>query len=205
MRIIACLIAMVACCSAFATTKGLNQIITPDIQPEGQLSISYQQQDPKIGNPSEIQLELGLNRYSEVALFRGLDPNQWVLGCETGVQRGSNLFAAGFANWTTGSGTHANPQPFVEYGYYEGKHKAIAGAIRASNHTEAILGYAYQWTPRMQLQADWQSGSGNSSTLGFTYNIAPNLSFNPSVYLPNDAPRTMHGYAVLTWTVELWK
>ena len=188
--------------SAFATTKGLNQIITPDVQPEGQLSISFQQQDPKIGNTSEVQLELGISKHAEIALFRGLNPNQTILGFETGVQRGSWLGAAGFANWSSGSGEHSNPQPFVEVGYYQGRHRAIAGAIRVSNHSEAILGYAYQLTPRLALQTDYQSRAGNAATLGIGYNITDNLSLNPAIYLSNSTPRTAHGYVVLSWTVK---
>jgi hypothetical protein len=188
--------------SAFATTKGLIQIITPDVQPEGQLSISYQQQDPTIGNSSEVQLELGITKYAEIALFRGLNPSQNILGFEAGLQRGAWLGAAGFANWTSGGGPHSNPQPFIEAGHYEGRHKAIAGAIRVSNHTQAILGYAYQLSPKLALQTDFQSGAGNAATVGFTYNITDNLSVNPAVYLSNSAPRTAHGYAVLSWTLK---
>ena len=195
---------LVIASSAFATTKGLNQIITPDVQPEGQLSISYQQQDPTIGNSSEVQLELGVTKHAEVALFRGLNPNESILGFETGVQKGAWLGAAGFANWASGGGEHSNPQPFLEAGYYQGRHKAIGGAIRVSNHTEAILGYAYQLTPKVALQTDYQSGAGNAATFGFAYNITDNLSFNPAIYLSNSTPRTMHGYAVLSWTVKVF-
>ena len=186
---------------AGATTKGLNQIFTPDLQPAGTLSLSYQRQDQRIGNVQELQLELGVCKYAEFAVFRGLDPNQWIGALETGFQCGPDLYAAGFANWTTGSGTHTNPQPFVEYGYYYGQHKAIAGAIRVGNQTEAIFGYAYALTDRWQPQVDWQTGSGNSSTLGVTWAATPNLSINPSLYLPNDPPRKLLGYAVVSWTV----
>ena len=37
--------------SLFATTKGLSQIVTPDLQGEGDLSLSLQIQDERIGNP----------------------------------------------------------------------------------------------------------------------------------------------------------
>ena len=42
----------------FATTKGLSEIITPDLQPEGDLSWSFQAQDKLIGNPYQFQIEL---------------------------------------------------------------------------------------------------------------------------------------------------
>lgn len=45
---------------AGATTKGLNQIITPDTQPEGVLSISFQGEHPAIGNSKQLQFEVGL-------------------------------------------------------------------------------------------------------------------------------------------------
>ena len=34
-----------------ATTKGLSQIVTPDLQPESDLSVSAQVQSVQIGNP----------------------------------------------------------------------------------------------------------------------------------------------------------
>ena len=45
--------------SAFATTKGLSQIVTPDLQAEGDLSLSLQIQDKRIANPYELQAETG--------------------------------------------------------------------------------------------------------------------------------------------------
>jgi hypothetical protein len=44
--------------SALATTKGLSQIVTPDLQDEGDLSLSLQIQDKRIANPYELQAEL---------------------------------------------------------------------------------------------------------------------------------------------------
>jgi len=120
---------------------------------------------------------------------------------EAGFQQGPDLYAAGIAGWTSGSGTQGDPQPFVEYGYYRGRHKAIAGVIRAGSQTQAILGYAYGLTEKLQVQGDWQSGSGNSVTLGLGWSVTPNLSFNPALYLPNDKPRKLLGYGVLSWNV----
>ena len=37
--------------SSFATTQGLNQIATPDLQPDRTLALSFDLQDRKIGNP----------------------------------------------------------------------------------------------------------------------------------------------------------
>ncbi|HEU0209588.1 MAG TPA: hypothetical protein VFQ78_11495, partial [Candidatus Udaeobacter sp.] len=61
--------------SSFATTKGLSQIVTPDLQPEGDLSLSLQIQDKRIANPYELQAELGLTKWAEVAVFRGFQPD----------------------------------------------------------------------------------------------------------------------------------
>ena len=45
--------------SSSATTKGLSQIVTPDLQPEGDLSLSLQIEDKRIANPYELQAEMG--------------------------------------------------------------------------------------------------------------------------------------------------
>ncbi len=45
---------------ALATTKGLNQIVTPDVQSVGVLSVSVQQVDPNIADRCEGQSEIGL-------------------------------------------------------------------------------------------------------------------------------------------------
>ena len=71
--------------SAMATTKGLSQIVTPDLQPEGDLSLSLQIQDKRIANPYELQAELGLTKWAEVAVFRGFQPDDWIFGTEIGL------------------------------------------------------------------------------------------------------------------------
>ena len=57
--------------SSFGTTKGLSQIVTPDLQGEGDLSLSLQIQDKRIANPYQLQAEMGLTKWGEVAVFRG--------------------------------------------------------------------------------------------------------------------------------------
>ncbi len=71
--------------SAMATTKGLSQIVTPDLQPEGDLSLSLQIQDKRIANPYELQAELGLTKWGEVAVFRGFQPDDWIFATEIGL------------------------------------------------------------------------------------------------------------------------
>ena len=57
--------------SAYATTKGLSQILTPDVQPVGNLSPSFQWQAKEIAHPYQFQAEIGLTRWYEVAVFQG--------------------------------------------------------------------------------------------------------------------------------------
>src|SRR5207253_5917504 len=76
---------ILACGSSFATTKGLSQIVTPDLQEEGDLSLSLQIQDKRIGNPYELQAELGLTKWAEVAVFQGFQPNEEILATELGI------------------------------------------------------------------------------------------------------------------------
>ncbi len=79
-------------CSVFvnrmeATTKGLSQIVTPDLQPEGDLSLSAQWQSLHIANPYELQAELGLTKFAEIAVFKGFKPNELIFGTEIGILR----------------------------------------------------------------------------------------------------------------------
>ena len=201
--IVAGILSVCAAQAGRATTKGLNQIVTPDIQPAGLLSVSYQQQDPVIGNPSQAQFELGINRWAEVAVFQGFDPGVQVLNAEFGlVQKAPYLLSTGFSGWNTRG---AAMQPFIEAGYYKGLHKLMAGLARSGDQTETILGWGYQMNARLLTQLDYQSGAGNSATAGFTYSITPALSLNPALYLSNNSPHTVHPYAVLTWNIQLFK
>ena len=67
--IVALLSIFICASSSFATTKGLSQIVTPDLQDEGDLSLSLQIQDQRIANPYELQAEMGLTKWAEVAVF----------------------------------------------------------------------------------------------------------------------------------------
>src|SRR5262249_8223631 len=189
--------------SAMATTKGLSQIVTPDLQEEGDLSLSLQIQDKRIANPYELQAELGLTKWAEVAVFRGFQPDDWIFGTELGLLRKEPyLLSVGFINWSP----HLNvdPQPYVEAGYYTKHTKFIVGAIHAGHKNEAILGYAYDFNKTWRFQVDWQSGSENSSTIGFTCNLTRDFQFNPALYFSNDDPRRLMGYVVFTYTFHLW-
>ena len=189
--------------STFATTKGLSQIVTPDLQDEGDLSLSLQIQDKRIANPYELQAEMGLTKWAEVAVFRGFDPDDWIFGTEIGIlQKEPYLLSVGFVNWSPH--LDVDPQPYVEAGYYTEHHKFMAGMIHADYKNEAILGYAYDFNKTWRVQVDWQSGKENSSTIGFTCNITRDFQTNPAIYFSNDDPRRLMLYIVFTYTFHVW-
>jgi hypothetical protein len=189
--------------AAHATTKGLSQIVTPDLQSPGDFSLSFQAQSERIANPFQLQGELGLTNWAEVAVFKGFKPNELIFGTEFGlIQKEPYLLSVGFVNWSPHS--HVDPQPYIEAGYYTEHHKFIAGAIHVGYRNEAILGYAYDFNKQWRAEVDFQSGSGNSSTIGFTWNITPNFQTNPAVYITNDKPHEILGYVVFTYTFHLW-
>ncbi|PYK31976.1 MAG: hypothetical protein DME57_01785, partial [Verrucomicrobia bacterium] len=69
------------------------------LETEGDVSLSLQIQDKRIGNPYELQLEAGLTKWGEVAVFRGFDPDDWILGTEIGILRTEPyLLSVGFVN-----------------------------------------------------------------------------------------------------------
>src|SRR5438094_9533844 len=65
---------------SLATTKGLSQIVTPDLQGPGDRSLSLQAHSEKIANPYELQAEMGLTKWAELAVFRGFRPDAWLFG-----------------------------------------------------------------------------------------------------------------------------
>jgi len=189
---------------AWATTKGLSQIVTPDLQPEGDLSISAQIQSERIANPYEVQFELGLTSWAEVAVFKGFKPNDVIIAIELSlIKKDPWLLSTGFFDWSPHS--HVDPKPFLEGGYYGEHQKFILGAVHAGYRNEAILGYAYDFNKTWRVQVDFVSGSGNSSTIGFTCNLTRDLQFNPALYVTNDSPHHLLGYIVFSYTFHLWK
>ena len=191
------------CASSFATTKGLSQIVTPDLQGEGDLSLSLQIQDKRIGNPYELQAELGVTKWAEVAVFQGFKPNEEILATEFGIlTKEPYLLSIGFTNWSPRS--DVDPQPYLEAGYYTEHNKFIIGAIHAGYKNEAILGYAYDFNKQWRVQVDLQSGKENSSTIGLTWNITPDFQVNPALYFANYHPDRLMGYIVFTYTFHLW-
>jgi hypothetical protein len=160
-------------------------------------------QSERIANPYQLQTELGLTRWAEVAVFKGFKPDEWIFGAELGLlQKEPLLFSAGFINWSTLGGSR--PQPFLEGGYYTAHHKFIGGAAHVGFRNEVILGYACDFNKTWRAQVDFQSGSGNSSTLGVTCNLTRDLQVNPAIYITNDSPHHVLGYVVFTYTFHLW-
>jgi hypothetical protein len=201
--IIMLLISLANIPSAIATTKGLSQIVTPDLQGPGDLSLSFQAQSERIANPYELQAEMGLTKWAEFAVFRGFKSDDWIFATEFGLlTKEPYLLSIGFVNWSP----HMNvdPQPFIEAGYCTEHHKFFAGATHVDFRNEAILGYAYDFNQTWRVQVDFQSGSGNSSTIGFTWNITRDFQVNPAIYVTNDSPHEVLGYVVFTYTFHLW-
>ena len=177
--------------------------MTPDLQGEGDLSLSLQIQDKRIGNPYELQAELGLTKWAEIAVFQGFKPNEEILATEFGIlTKEPYLLSIGFTNWSPRS--HVDPQPYIEAGYYTEHNKFIVGAIHAGYKNEAILGYAYDFNKQWRVQVDFQSGKENSSTIGFTWNITSDFQVNPAIYFANYHPDRLMGYIVFTYTFHLW-
>ena len=187
---------------ANATTKGLSQIVTPDLQKTGELSLSFQAQSRSIGNPYELQGELGLNSWAEVAVFQGFSPGEVIFASEMGlIQNEPYLLSAGFLSLST-SGSRM--QPFIEGGYYTEHDKWMAGGIYATQ-TEVLLGWAHDFDTHWRVQIDFQSGTENFSTLGFTYTLNDRFQFNPAVYFSNASFGDVSGYGVITYSLPVWK
>jgi hypothetical protein len=91
----------------------------------------------------------------------------------------------------------------IHRGRYYGEHHKIIGAIHAAYKNEAILGYAYDFNKTWRVQVDFQSGSENSSTIGFTWNIRRDFQVNPAIYVTNDSRHEVLGYVVFTYTFRL--
>ena len=193
----------VAIAPSSEATTGWVQIVTPDLQPEGQLALSFQLQDQTLGNVYQLQAEMGLTNWAEVAIFRGFKPDEWLLGTEIGLRTEEPwLLSTGFVNWSPDN--HVDPQPFMVAGYYRHHHRIIAGVTHVNYRHEALLGYAYNFNDSWQVEVDWQSGSGNASTIGVTWNITPKLQITPAIFVTNNSPHEVLGFLTLTYTFDLW-
>src|SRR5207247_8376925 len=130
--------------SSLPTTKRLSQIVTPDLQGPGDLSLSFQAQSERIANPYELQAEMGLTSWAEFAVFRGFKPDEWIFGTEFGLlTKEPYLSSVGFVNWSPH--LDVDPQPYIEAGYYTEHHKVIVGGNHVGFKNEVILGYGYDF------------------------------------------------------------
>src|SRR5438094_9829603 len=151
----AALIAMVVIVSSaplsLATTKGLSQIVTPDLQGPGDLSLSFQAQSERIANPYELQAEMGLTSWAEFAVFRGFKPDDWIFGTEFGLlTKEPYLLSVGFVNWSPH--LDVDPQPYIEAGDYNEHKKSTGVDLHARYKTEGVLGYAYDFNQTWRVQ-----------------------------------------------------
>jgi hypothetical protein len=74
---------------------------------------------------------------------------------------------------------------------------AIMRATKTSNSATPTT------SMRDGVQVDFQSGSENSSTIGFTCNVTPDFQFNPALYVNNGPKHDLFGYIVFTYTFHL--
>lgn len=184
--------------SAQATTKGLNQIVTPDIQATRVFSLSVQAQDGRIGNPLQLQYEVGIARGLEIAASQGLRPGQTALHVEASLLDCRPwLVGAGVMNWDPRA---RGSQPFVVAGYSRGAFQYVAGLQHINSRTQVMAGAAWQQSDHLQFQTDYLSGSDNFATLGLTWTVTSQFSVNPAVYVSNAAPHRMLGYLVTSWS-----
>ena len=97
-----------------------------------------------------------------------------------------------------GAGAITKKQAEVE------RDKFMAGAIRVRDRNEALLGWAHDFNHTWRFQLDYQSGSENYFTAGFTCNVTESFQFNPALFIANDRSHSIVGYIVFTYTVKLW-
>jgi hypothetical protein len=54
------------------------------------------------------------------------------------------------------------------------------------------------------FQVDWQSGSGNASTIGIVWSITRDFQVNSAIFVTNDSPHEVLAYVAFTHTFHLW-
>jgi hypothetical protein len=151
-----------------------------------------------------VQLELGLFSWAQIAIFKGFKPNELIFNAEIGLSREEPwLLSIGMSNWSPHS--HVDPQPFVIGGYYTRHDQFIAGATRVGSRHEALLGWIHNFNETWRAQINFQSGSGNAISLGFTCNLTRDLELSPGIFITNDSPHQVLGYVLLTYTFPIWQ
>lgn len=187
---------------ASATIAGFNQIATPEIQPQGVLSINCQTGNKALENATQLQLELGVTESVGVAVFQTFSPCKTLFNAELAlVNRKRFIVSTGLLG--TDSGTQY--QPFVEGCYSPGKACIIGGIQWQEGACLAVFGFSYQATQRLLLTSDYISGSENYATVGFTYvAITRSLSFNTALHVSNSDPHGAFALTTVTWDIDVW-
>ena len=155
------------------------------------ISLESPDSGQRIANPYQLQAEMGLTNWGEVAVFHGFRPEQWIFETEIRILRKEPYLSPSEPELV--AHLDVDPQPYIEAGYYTEHHKFIAGAIHAGYKNEAILGYAYDFNKTWRVQLDFQSGAENSSTIGFTAPVALQLHPPRPVLVAAIGPRRQDG------------
>jgi hypothetical protein len=186
---------------ALANINGFNQIATPDVEPDGLLSIGLQQVNPYMYNSVQLQAELGIADRLGVAVFRGFEPGSVEVDAELAIiNRDPYLLSVGML----GMENRYKPQPFIEGGYYIGNWYLVAGLQRQEKNTLGVAGVGHNVTPNLQLVSDYIAGDYNFSTLGFTYYLTPTFSVASAAFVTNTTPRRTYGLFWLSLDVKVW-
>ncbi len=74
------------------------------------------------------------------------------------------------------------------------------GTIDVANQILPLAGYAYQINDKYQVMTDCEGGTGNFTSLGFTYSATPNFTINPALYFSNDHFDQVSPYIVFSYS-----
>ena len=153
----------------------------------------------------ELQAELGLTKWAEVAVFRGFQPDDWIFGTEIGLLTKGEpfLLSAGFVNWWPH--LDVNPQPVSSK-------PAITPSITRSSSEPFMPDTKMKQslaTPMTSMRDGECSSIGKAvlkprRRIGFTCNVTRDFQFNPAIYFSNNNLSRVMGYIVFTYTFHLW-
>ncbi len=186
--------------SSEGTISGLNQIITPEVQPPGTLSLGWQEQNRGIGTQGQAQIEAGIIQRLGVAYYHSFSPRTDYLGAEIGLLQSDPFHVS--AGFGVGSRSAGVPQAFLIAGHYSGLTIPLAGLQRSGGKTEGIFGWILPLAPTAQIQLDYASGRENAFTVGTAWTMLSHLQVNPALFRLNDPPHRWVGRLVVSWTVQ---
>ncbi len=183
----------IACQTTMADTKGLNQVVTPKIQPLNTYSFSLQYQHPGFGDIYMAQLEFGITKTAEAAIWQSAQYDTLTLAVEQQFYKSHGFQVSGGTFWF--DHTYL---PFAVAGYRKGPAFGEVGIQDSANNKELILGASYDINSEVSFLTDFISGPGNALTFGFNLTLNKNLSCNPALYYMNDTHKLLP-YFVVTW------